>query len=172
MMAGPTRAPSDEVEEPVLEGSFELEGFKVRPAYQILVDRFSAWTLDQISQYTDIPLDVIEEVASIYLSGRSMVLLGFGQDHYANGQTFYDGVFALADITGQECKHGSRKHLRRFDWSCGAGRSEYCRYEPGWCCGWAYSVCEPSSSVSGGRIDWGIRHGAAIDVHLLLQPAG
>lgn len=54
----------------------------------------------------------------------------------------------------------------------GAGRSEYCRYEPGWCCGWAYSVCEPSSSVSGGRIDWGIRHGAAIDVHLLLQPAG
>lgn len=87
----------------MLEGSFELEGFKVRPAYQILVDRFSAWTLDQISQYTDIPLDVIEEVASIYLSGRSMVLLGFGQDHYANGQTFYDGVFALADITGQEC---------------------------------------------------------------------
>lgn len=55
----------------------------------------------------DIPLDVIEEVASIYLSGRSMVLLGFGQDHYANGQTFYDGVFALADITGQECKHGA-----------------------------------------------------------------
>ena len=100
-------APFDEVEEPVLEGSFELEGFKVRPAYQILVDRFSAWTLDQISQYTDIPLDVIEEVASIYLSGRSMVLLGFGQDHYANGQTFYDGVFALADITGQECKHGA-----------------------------------------------------------------
>ena len=37
-------APFDEVEEPVLEGSFELEGFKVRPAYQILVDRFSAWT--------------------------------------------------------------------------------------------------------------------------------
>ena len=36
-----------------------------------------------------------------------MVLLGFGQDHYANGQTFYDGVFALADITGQECKHGA-----------------------------------------------------------------
>ena len=44
-------APFDEVEEPVLEGSFELEGFKVRPAYQILVDRFSG-----VELWTDFPI--------------------------------------------------------------------------------------------------------------------
>lgn len=97
----------DAAKDPEIEGGFEVEGVAVKPAYQILLDRLNEWDLETISRYTDIPLETIEELARIYTSGLSMIFTGFGPDHYANGQTAYDGMFALADITGQEAKHGA-----------------------------------------------------------------
>ena len=97
----------DAAKTPDLEGSFEVEGVAVKTAYQVLLDRLNVWDLETIASYTDIPLETIEELAGIYTSGLSMIFTGFGPDHYANGQTAYDAMFALADITGQECKHGA-----------------------------------------------------------------
>ncbi|MDR0350197.1 MAG: molybdopterin-dependent oxidoreductase, partial [Coriobacteriales bacterium] len=96
----------DAATDPEIEGSFEVEGIKVKTAYQILLERISVWDLDTIAEYTDIPLETIEELTELYTSGKSLILTGFGIDHYANGQCGYEAMFALADITGQECKHG------------------------------------------------------------------
>ncbi|MDR1014910.1 MAG: molybdopterin-dependent oxidoreductase [Coriobacteriales bacterium] len=97
----------DEASDPEIEGNFEVEGMGVKPAYQILLDRIYVWDLETIAQYTDIPLETIEELAGIYTSGLSMIVTGFGIDHYANAQTGYEAMFALMDVTGQECKHGA-----------------------------------------------------------------
>ena len=97
----------DAAQDPEIEGSFEIEGFAVKPAYQILKDRITEWDLDTISELTEIPLDTIEELAALYTSGNSMIVTGFGMDHYANGQSAYDGMCALADITGNIAKHGA-----------------------------------------------------------------
>lgn len=107
VMDGGQTTAFDAAVDPEIKGSFEVNGFAVKPAYQILLDRINEWDLDTISEITDIPLDTIEQLASIYNSGLSMIYTGFGPDHYANGQTAYEGMFALADITGQECKHGA-----------------------------------------------------------------
>ncbi len=97
----------DAAAEPELEGSFEVEGIAVKTAYQILLDRLYEWDLDTIADYTDVPVATIEELAKIYTSDLSLIFTGFGPDHYANGQTAYDAMFALADITGMEAKHGA-----------------------------------------------------------------
>ena len=97
----------DAATDPELEGSFTVEGIAVKPAYQILLDRLNEWDLETISSYTDVPIETIEELSALYTSGLSFVFTGFGPDHYSNGQTAYDAIFALADITGMECKHGA-----------------------------------------------------------------
>ncbi|MBQ9953955.1 MAG: molybdopterin-dependent oxidoreductase [Eggerthellaceae bacterium] len=97
----------DTATDPEIEGSFEVEGIAVKPACQILLDRINVWDLETIAEITDIPLATIEELAAIYTSGPSIIYTGFGPDHYSNGQTSYDGMLALADITGQEAKHGA-----------------------------------------------------------------
>lgn len=97
----------DAAASPELRGSFEVEGIAVKTAYQILLDRLYEWDLDTIASYTDVPVETIEELSAIYTSGLSLIFTGFGPDHYANGQTAYDGMFALGDITGQFCKHGA-----------------------------------------------------------------
>ena len=119
--------PFDEAGDPEIRGNFEVEGHAVKPAYQILMDRFYEWDLDTISAYTEIPVETIEELSAIYTSGLTMIFEGFGPDHYSNGQTMYDGIYALGDITGQECKHGAGFTLT--DWSTarasGLGNTAY-----------------------------------------------
>lgn len=97
----------DTAKNPEIEGSFEVEGIAVKPAYQILLDRIYEWDLKTIASYTDIPLATIEELSATYTSGLSMIVTGYGIDHYANAQTGYDGMFALADATGNIGKHGA-----------------------------------------------------------------
>lgn len=106
VMQGGEAVAFDAASDPEIKGSFEVEGIAVKPAYQILLDRINAWDLDTISEITDVPVDTIEELAKIWNSGNSFIFTGFGPDHYANGQTAYDGFFMLMDITGQEAQHG------------------------------------------------------------------
>lgn len=93
--------------DPEIRGHFEVEGIKVQPAYQILLDRIYEWDMDTISEYTDISTETIQELTDIYTSGRAMIYCGFGPDHFANCVTAYYGMLALMDVTGQENKKGA-----------------------------------------------------------------
>ncbi|MBR2836385.1 MAG: molybdopterin-dependent oxidoreductase [Coriobacteriales bacterium] len=107
--------------DPEIEGYFEVDGIKVRPAYQVLLERLDEWDLETISEFTEIPLEIIEELTAIWNSGRSMIWTGFGADHYSNGQTFYDGALALCDVTGQIGKHGCGMTCTDFSGASGYG---------------------------------------------------
>lgn len=96
----------DEAKDPEIEGEFEIDGIAVKPAYQILLERFSEWDLETISKHTDISIETIEELADLWTSTKCMICTGFGHDHYGNGFNTYDAMFALSDITGVQCEHG------------------------------------------------------------------
>ena len=101
-------APFATAADPEVEGEFEVDGIgKVKPAAQILIDRFNEWDLETISEITEVPMETIEELARIWNSGKSYIWTGYGCDHYSNGQTAYEGFFGLCDLTGQIGKHGA-----------------------------------------------------------------
>lgn len=96
-----------EIPNPLIEGSFTVEGNKVSTAFSLLIKRLDEWTLDQIATLTDIPLETIESLAKRFASGPSTIVTGFGIDHYANGHTGYANIMALLAVFGQIGKPGT-----------------------------------------------------------------
>jgi molybdopterin-containing oxidoreductase family molybdopterin binding subunit len=97
----------EEIVDPVIKGSFEVNGQKVTTAYDLLVERISEWTLKQIAEYCEISEDTIYELAHMYADGPSTIYFSYGPDHYANGHTFYYNAFALAMVSGNLAKPGA-----------------------------------------------------------------
>lgn len=96
-----------QIASPLIEGTFEVEDIKVTTAYSLLVERIGAWTMDEIVEMTEIPIDTIEWLARKFVDGPSSILTGFGIDHYANGITGYLNMLALLDVSGQMTKPGT-----------------------------------------------------------------
>lgn len=97
---------ADDVAEPVISGSFEIEGIKVSTAYQLFVDRIDEWTPEKASEVTTVPVDTIKQLAELYLDGPTSLHLGFGNDHWGNGGTVSHAQMMLPIITGQIGKPG------------------------------------------------------------------
>ncbi|RDB63966.1 dehydrogenase [Gordonibacter sp. 28C] len=97
----------DQVSDPVIEGTFEVEGHRVTTAYSLLLERLDEFDLDDIVEKTDIPLETIEWLAAELMDGPSSILTGFGIDHYSNGITGYINMLTLLDISGQMTKLGT-----------------------------------------------------------------
>lgn len=97
----------DEINNPVITGSFDIEGIQVTTAYQLFVDRISEWTLEKASEVTTIPSDVIAQLCELYLDGPTSMHLGFGNDHWGNGGTVSHAQMMLPIITGQMGKPGT-----------------------------------------------------------------
>ena len=115
VMDGGQAVAFDAATNPEIEGSFEVEGIAVKPACQILLDRINEWDLETIASYTDIPVETIEELSALYTEGLTMIITGYGPDHYANAQTAYDGFHLLMDLFGKECKHGAGMSCTDFN---------------------------------------------------------
>lgn len=96
-----------EITNPVIKGTYEINGRKVTTAYDMLLERNSEWSLDQISKYCDISQEKINELAHMYAAGPSTIFTAYGPDHYANGHTFYINMFALAMVSGNLAKPGA-----------------------------------------------------------------
>lgn len=97
-----------EIADPVIEGTFEVNGIKVTCAYTLLKEAIKDWTVERASELCDIPVDVIVELARTYAQdGPSTIFTGLGPDHYVNGHMFYFAVTGLAGITGNLGKPGA-----------------------------------------------------------------
>jgi molybdopterin-containing oxidoreductase family molybdopterin binding subunit len=96
-----------EIPEPVIHGTFMVNGIKVTTAYDLLLERIAEWTPEKASELCDIPVETIKELTHTYVDGPSTLYLGYGQDHWGNGHTFYKAVFALAMVAGQMGKPGT-----------------------------------------------------------------
>lgn len=104
----------EEIADPVFEGRFEVEGFKVTCAYTLLLESCAEWTVDRAAEMCDLSVDMIKEVAKAYAEGPSTIMQGFGPDHYVNGHKAYFALVSMAAITGNLGKPGASCGL---DWS-------------------------------------------------------
>lgn len=93
--------PLDEIETPVLEGTFDIDGHRVTTAYSLLLARYEEFNLEEIAEMTEVPLETIEWLTKELLDGPSSILTGFGIDHYSNGITGYRNMLTLLDVSGQ-----------------------------------------------------------------------
>lgn len=97
----------ESIENPVITGSYEIEGIKVNTAYQLLIDRVQEWTPERASEICDVPAAKIEELARTYADGPSTLYLQFGIDHWTNGAESFHAIITLALITGNISKPGA-----------------------------------------------------------------
>lgn len=97
----------NEVADPAVRGSFDVEGIAVTCAYDLLLDRVSEWTPQRASEVTDVPVETIEQLARTLVDGPTSVAPGLGLDHYTNGVATYSAIFAATMMAGQFGKPGT-----------------------------------------------------------------
>lgn len=97
-----------EVSDPVLNGTFTINGIEVTTAYDLLLERIKPYTVDYAEKFCQVPAEVIREISLIYARNTpSTVYHGFGPDHYANGHYAVFASVMLAIITGNLGKPGA-----------------------------------------------------------------
>ncbi|TCX53692.1 dehydrogenase [Dehalobacter sp. 12DCB1] len=96
-----------EIPNPVINGTFEINGIKVTTAYDLLLERTAEWTPEKASELCDIPVETIYELARMYAAGPTCLYASEGIDHMGNAAPAYAAMYALAMVTGQLAKHGA-----------------------------------------------------------------
>ena len=98
----------NDVVNPAITGSYEVNGIKVTTAYELLANRSSEYPPEKAQEICDVPADTIRELLHIYVKNTpSTILMGFGLDHYTNGHYNIMAVMALAMVTGNLGKAGA-----------------------------------------------------------------
>ena len=96
------------VENPLLEGTFTVNGIKATTAYSLLLDAIRDYTPDKVAEICDIPVEQIYEITDLYCNhGPSWIFQGLGQEHYVNGHYSYISTASLAMLTGNLAKPGA-----------------------------------------------------------------
>jgi molybdopterin-containing oxidoreductase family molybdopterin binding subunit len=95
------------IQNPALEGSFEIEGHKVTTVLSLVKRRAMEYTLERVEELTTVPVETIKDIARRYAKGPSTILHGYGMDHYVNGHYSYTASMTLAMLTGNVGRAGS-----------------------------------------------------------------
>lgn len=91
---------------PELVGKYEIEGIKVETVYSAICDRVAEYTLDLVSEITDVPQETIAEITRLYATeGPSAIYTGYYQ--HSNGPFLGHAMAILAGLTGMIGKHGA-----------------------------------------------------------------
>lgn len=97
-----------EIEDPVIEGRYVLNGNKVTTAFTLLKERCAEWTLSRTSELCGISEEVILKIHKTMIENSPVVAFqGFGPDHYLNGHYPYFAMQALLATTGNLAKDGA-----------------------------------------------------------------
>jgi molybdopterin-containing oxidoreductase family molybdopterin binding subunit len=96
-----------ELESPVIEGSYTVEGVACKTAYTMLLERIAEWTPEKAAELCDVPADTIRELAREYADGPTMNYLGFGMDHWVQGPWPYHAILTMAFVSGNFGKPGA-----------------------------------------------------------------
>lgn len=100
--------PASQAVNPLLEGAFEVAGFKVTPAFALLVERMAEWTPERASEMCEVPVEVMHQIVDLYTGNKpSSIFLGFGPDRYYNGHGAYTAIGAFAILSGNIGKPGA-----------------------------------------------------------------
>lgn len=97
-----------ECDTPVLEGEFEVQGIKVKTAYSALKEHMAAYTVEDASELSGVPVETIRELVDIYTSGEPvMAYTQFGIDHYRGSHLWGQTLAIIAALTNNLSRHGS-----------------------------------------------------------------
>jgi molybdopterin-containing oxidoreductase family molybdopterin binding subunit len=88
------------VDKPALEGSFEVNGVKVRTAFELLKEEVAQYPPEEASKLTDVEPETIRELAKLAAGKGVFNLHGFGNGCYTNGVMFGHALATLAGLTG------------------------------------------------------------------------
>ncbi|HEX4979878.1 MAG TPA: molybdopterin-dependent oxidoreductase [Acidimicrobiales bacterium] len=102
--AVPLSAASD----PAIEGTFDIGGVTVRPAFALLAERVAAFAPEKARKYTDLDPEDVRWLARTYARTRkSFVYPGFGIDRWENGYQTGRTIGTLAALTGNIGESGA-----------------------------------------------------------------
>ena len=98
----------NEAVDPVLEGTFTVNGIEVQTVYSLTKEKIKDFTVEMASKECDIPQETIEELARIYATeGPVYVHTNQGLGHHVNSHHVYKNLMLLASLTGNVGVHGA-----------------------------------------------------------------
>ncbi len=101
-------APYTDCENPVLEGSFEVDGIKVRTAYSALKKHVEQYSVEDASELSGISVEDIARLIEVYASGDPVTAYTqFGIDHYRGGHLWAQALTILHALTNNLSRHGT-----------------------------------------------------------------
>lgn len=104
---GSVGLPSD-ISDPVIEGSYEVDGIKVTAALDLLKGRIAEWTPERAAEICELNVDDIYTVARIIGTEKPVAIqAGYGIDRYMNGAQSYFAIGALMMLSGNLGKPGT-----------------------------------------------------------------
>lgn len=104
-----------EIVDPVIEGSFNINGIAVNTAYSLLLKRIAEYPPEKAAKICNISVKQIEEITKIYANNKpSTIYQYFGIDHWVNGHYSVFDIYALAMLNGNLAKPGA---------ACGMGET-------------------------------------------------
>ena len=96
------------VTDPVLRGTFEVNGISVTTVFDTTMEAIKEYTVEKAEEITKVPAAQIEEIAKLYATNTpSTIYCYFGIDHYVNGHYGYRALASLAALTGNTGKPGA-----------------------------------------------------------------
>jgi molybdopterin-containing oxidoreductase family molybdopterin binding subunit len=93
---------------PALTGTYSINGIQTATAFQLLSDLAEQYSPDKSKNITDVPEDIVEEVAREYATSKpATIYWGFGLDRYYHGDLTGRALAILAALTGNIGRPGA-----------------------------------------------------------------
>lgn len=90
----------DAPQDVAIEGAYTIQGVEVETTFTLLKKQVQEYTVEKASKYTKLPVEKIEELVKIYVSGPTTIYTNYGIDHYQNGHLWSFAAFMMASLTG------------------------------------------------------------------------
>lgn len=91
----------EDVPEPVIKGSYTIDGCDVTTAYSLLIERANEWPPEKASELCDVPVERIKELAHMVVDGSCSFNIGLGLNQITNGYPTYISIISLIMVAGQ-----------------------------------------------------------------------
>ena len=94
-------------EQPVLRGSYVVNGEAVTTAFDLLAERCASWSIARTSEVTDVSPEDIEWLIDAFVDGPTWLTSSSGMLHNSNGYRTFLNYNALQMLTGNLGKPGA-----------------------------------------------------------------
>lgn len=116
--ASGTAVLQDSVSDPALWGTYNVQGFEVTTALELLKERVQEWTPERAAEVCGMSVDDVYEVAHDVADGPSCIYTSFGFGHAGNSHPMYHSTASLLMLTGNLGKPGTSNGVSKSAAKC------------------------------------------------------